>query len=74
MVSKRDFDNVTYGWSCNIYALKRDLGLNYQHLSLLCCLLPSSTYVYQHFKAKSDFGRENVLDIQVNVCYMFQNT
>ena len=58
MVSKRDFDNVTYYWSCNIYAyivrvsLKPDLRCNYQHLSFLSCLLQSSTHVYQHFKIK----------------------
>ena len=62
MVSKRDFDNVTYDWICNIYAfvnasLKCDSGLNYQHLSFHTRLLQTSAYLCQHFKAKSDFGR-----------------
>ena len=39
MVSERDFDNVTYVWSCTIVraSLKRDSGLKCQHLSFLCC-------------------------------------
>ena len=55
-------------------SLKRDLRLNYQHLSFLPCLLPSSAYVYQHFKAKSDLGGEkNMLAIQFNECYILKH-
>ena len=49
------------------------LSLNYQHFPLLSCLLPSSAYAYQHFKAKSAFGRENLVDIKVNVFYILKH-
>ena len=74
MVSKCDFDNVTCDWSCSIVraSLKRDLCLKCQLLSFLSCYhLCIFTSVSRQNQPVG--GVENLLDIQVSVCYILKH-
>ena len=55
-------------------SLRRDIRLNYQHISFLSCYMSPSVYVYQHLRQNLIVGgEENLPDIQVSVCYILKH-
>ena len=70
MVSKRDFDNVTYEWS----SLKRDLCTRtsiFHSFPVFCRHLRRFTSISRQNQTLR--GEENLLDIQVSVCYILKH-
>ena len=79
MVSKRDFHNVTYDMSFNIYALQR-IPWNVTYIwstrifhsfPVFCRHLRMFTSTSR--KNKTLGGEENLLDIEISVCYVLKH-
>ena len=80
MVSKCNFDNVTYDWSCNLYALS-GLPWNMPYIIWTTSIFHCFPVFCRHLCMFTSISRQNqtvgdeknLLAIQVNVCYILKH-